>query len=101
MEIYLSELHTRDYRRLFFMLRTGELSLRINTGRWGRLLRQDRICEYCSLNVVEDEFHFLLICPLYTDIRLHYLPRYYHNHSTLVTFYDLLSTTNTFVITNC
>ena len=28
-----------------------------------------RICNKCVLNVIEDEFHFLVICPKYDNIR--------------------------------
>ena len=28
-----------------------------------------RICKQCNLNVVEDEVHLLMECPLYDDIR--------------------------------
>mgnify|MGYP000373918025 CR=1 FL=1 len=35
--------------------------------------RQDRVCKYCknnlNLNVVEDEFHFLIVCPLLKEKR--------------------------------
>ena len=26
----------------------------------------------CQLNVVEDEIHFLTVCPLFDDLRVHY-----------------------------
>lgn len=28
-----------------------------------------RLCEFCDLQVVEDEFHFVFYCPLYCDLR--------------------------------
>jgi len=31
--------------------------------------RRDRICRLCSLGVVEDEDHLLLVCPVHHDIR--------------------------------
>ena len=30
---------------------------------------EERICQLCDLNCVEDEFHFLCICPVYSDLR--------------------------------
>ena len=54
-------------------------SLRIETGRYektkdssgnySKLEKENRICKFCNLRMVEDEFHFLLNCPLYSDIR--------------------------------
>ena len=29
----------------------------------------DRLCKVCSMNSVEDEAHFLLVCLKYTDLR--------------------------------
>ena len=30
----------------------------------------------CTSNSIESEYHFLLVCPLYTDLRRKYLPRF-------------------------
>ena len=40
----------------------------IETGRYSQTERYNRICFHC-LNVVEDEFNFILKCPLYTNLR--------------------------------
>ena len=49
----------------------------------GLTTRVDRICKFClndeNINVVEDECHFLLHCPLYSDIRSTYLNDFLHN----------------------
>ena len=29
----------------------------------------DRLCTLCNLNEVEDEFHFIMACPYYNNIR--------------------------------
>ena len=52
--------------------------LRIETGRYGRdrIDRQDRICTLCSMEL-EDEYHFIIKCPLYQDIRTQYIKEYY------------------------
>ena len=45
-----------------------------------------RVCEFCNLNVTEDEKHFLLSCPFYDDIRYEFF-----NEVTMYnqSFYDL------------
>ena len=56
--------------------------LLIERGSWLRpkLLRNDRICQMCL--IVEDEYHFVLICPLYSTLREHYIkPKYWENPS--------------------
>ena len=47
--------------------------LRIETGRFNNKLKyvppEQRLCEYCSMNKIEDEYHYLVECPLYKDNR--------------------------------
>jgi hypothetical protein len=35
------------------------------------------MCSMCNLNVVEDEYHFILQCEKYIDVRRRYLKKYY------------------------
>ena len=45
-------------------------ALHVDTGRWVDTKREDRLCQVChSSKDVEDEQHFLLSCPAYSDIR--------------------------------
>ena len=44
------------------MLRGGTAALRIETGRWNGLKREERICRQCTMGEIEDEEHFLLRC---------------------------------------
>ena len=98
IETYLLDLNTREFRRLFFLLRTGELPLRINTGRWVGLPKKERICKFCNLHMIEDEYHFVFICPLYTDLRMKYIPTI--NIYSMQTLYQLLSTKNIQLLVN-
>jgi hypothetical protein len=43
--------------------------LAIETGRYSNIPVEQRLCSLCDLNVVENEMHVLLFCPLYADIR--------------------------------
>ena len=61
-------------------MRTGTSFLRIETGRyerqpsengsWENLPVEKRICRVCKTEKVEDELHFLLKCPAYTQARI-------------------------------
>ena len=55
-------------RRQMVRFRGGTNTLRIETGRWEGLQREERICLQC-LQGVEDERHVLLHCNLYSDLR--------------------------------
>ena len=50
-------------------LRCSSHQLLIEERRFSSIPRENRICKLCNLNEIEDEFHFVLICPLYHQIR--------------------------------
>ena len=43
--------------------------LRIETGRYEKIPRNERICSFWTSNQIEDENHFLLDCKAYSQIR--------------------------------
>ena len=49
-------------------LKISNRKLNIGTDRYDKISICDRICPVCGLNI-EDEIHFLLICPKYSLIR--------------------------------
>ena len=61
----------RNHCRILAKFRSGSLPLSIETGRFARpkVPLNERICNLCSSNTVEDEVHFLLKCSLYSDLR--------------------------------
>ena len=68
-EVYVKYLTSRSARSLFAQFRHGILPLRIETGRFRHLQAEERLCELCQLDLVEDEMHFLCICPQYANLR--------------------------------
>jgi len=50
-------------------LRGGSNRLRIETGRWSRIPKEERYCEFCLSGEVEDETHFMLFCLVYEELR--------------------------------
>ena len=79
-EPYLSYVKHEGKRILLFKLRVGIAPLRIETGRYEshvesltcqqkKGINEDlRICQ-CCFGGVENEFHFLLVCPIYAMLR--------------------------------
>ena len=47
------------------------IPLAVETGRYSRpqIPLNERLCKFCNTNSVENEIHFLMLCPLYSDIR--------------------------------
>ena len=68
--------------------------LRIETGRWSRPVtpRNDRKCETC--NKLDDEYHFLLECNLYTDNRNRYIKKYYWRRPSMLKCIELMTSCN-------
>ena len=52
----------KELRRIMAKLRGGTVELRVETGRWIKLKRDDRVCGQCSLREVENVEHFVLRC---------------------------------------
>ena len=65
----------------------------IEKGRYGDIPGEYRTCFYCK-SPVEDELHFEIICPLYTHLRIQFLPAYVLNQSSSEQFYTIMSSQN-------
>ena len=37
------------------------------------------MCSLCIMNILEDEYHFVLVCPFYSTIKDKYIKPYYYN----------------------
>ncbi len=59
----------RHERSLLSQLRYGILQIRLETGRYKSEKRTDRLCKICNEGVLEDQYHFVLRCPIYNDRR--------------------------------
>ena len=59
---------SRGKRSPLAQLRLGILPLKIETGRFSNLDREERLCDFCK-DAVEDEIHFLFHCGLYHEFR--------------------------------
>ena len=74
---YLDIITFRKFRFALAKLRTSSHRLEVEMGRWARPERiafENRKCKHCQ--ILEDEFHFILECPLYSNIRTLYVKRY-------------------------
>ena len=91
---YLNIFCTRILRNAFARLRLSSHTLRIETGRYSRarLERHERVCQICDSSDIEDEYHFILICPTYTNIRLKFISKYYIRRPSMFKFVSLMQT---------
>ena len=91
---YINKLDNIKYRQVLAKLRLSSHRLNIEVGRHNSIARHERKCTLCTLNDIEDEYHFVLRCPLYADIRRNYIPIYYSRHPSMSKFISLLQTDN-------
>ena len=73
----------------------------IEVGRWNKpkkIPTNERKCLKC--NAMEDEYHFLLVCPLYNALRNEYVNKYYHQYPSHENFTRLLTNPRIDVIRN-
>lgn len=100
LEKYL-EIHLdRKYVTTLSRFRTSSHSLFIESGRYDGTPREQRLCKSCTMNAIESEYHFLLVCPNYKDLRKKYFKPYFCHWPTLNKFRTLMSSTSKYVINN-
>ena len=75
-------------------LRLSSHQLLIETGRHKNVERKNRKRTLCNLNEIEDEFHFILVCPFYKEIREMYLKKYYCKKPSMYKLIELLNSSS-------
>ena len=88
---YLDSINIRKFRTALTRFRVSSHRLAVETGRWHKpqpIEINERKCLIC--NSLEDEFHFIFECPLYSDIRQKYIKKYYWKKPCIPKFTDLL-----------
>ena len=85
----------RNQRRYMAMFRAGSLPLALETGRYSRppVPVENRLCRYCDLGLVETEKHFLMKCPLYSDLRFDL----FHQCSNFIENFDFMTEDDKFI----
>ena len=91
---YLTVLDNFKHRQAISKMRLSSHKLNIEKGRYTGVPRNDRKCELCNKNDIEDEYHFMIVCDVYNDLRREYIPSYYINRPSVYKFTLLLNVKN-------
>jgi hypothetical protein len=67
-------------------------SLKVEKGGHQNIPKRQQVCIHC--NVIEDEYHFILTCPLYFDLRNKFIKKYYWFKPSTYKLIQFLSTYN-------
>ena len=100
-EIYLYDVDIPQHRIALSRFKILTHNLEIEVGRRTNTDPELRLCKFsCTLgtNVVEDEYHFLLIWPMYSNIRDDNLTEYIVQSPTSQKFVSLMQETNVTVV---
>ena len=99
LQPYLDILNVTKIRNSLARLRLSSHRLCIETGRWTKPISTpliDRKCTFCT--ILEDEYHFVMECSLYIELRKNYLPSYYIRRPNMYKFIELINSENASII---
>jgi len=74
----------RYERSLLAKFRCGILQLKIETGRFNQTKLEDRLCDICNNDEIEDEYHFLCNCAKYSSLRASLFRKVSDHHECFV-----------------
>ena len=86
-EKYVETLPFRDRQRISKLLCSNH-HLEVEKGRHNNIERGNRLCKMCSMGAIEDEKHFLDVCPAYEELRTKIIPPGSGNISTQIVSQD-------------
>jgi hypothetical protein len=87
IETYLNSINKPLYIRTLASLRMGNLPIRVNTGRYEHLPKDERTCTYCDDGTIDDEYHLIVKCKFTQSERVQYIQEF--SQSDLNSFYKL------------
>ncbi len=91
LEKYLSVL-PMSLRIPLCKFRTSNHKLPIEKGRYTNILRHQRVCNKCELNKLGDEYHLLLECTWYNNLREKHIPSKFWKRPNTFKFGTLVNT---------
>ena len=87
---YLDKITVKKFQTSLSRLRLSSHRLHVETGRWKKPVTtpfNERKCVIC--NLLEDEFHFVLECSIYKELRKQYIAKYYWIRPNMMKFIEL------------
>ena len=95
LQNYLTKSLTYKVKTAICKLRCSAHKLSIEQGRYMSVERNQRLCLMCNLSDIEDEFHFILKCPIYKDLRKKYIKPRCQSRPSVFELIQLFNTSST------
>ena len=85
-----------DMRAALSKIRLSSHTFMVERGRWSKPKIEyiDRKCILCIKNDIQDEYHILMICPYFKELRHKYINKHYYIRPSMFKFQELLNTVN-------
>ena len=94
-QTYLENISVKKFQQNMSRLRVSSHRLEIEAGRWTKPVKTPLVKRKCKMcNVLEDEFHFILECPLYRDLRRELISKYFWRRPNMPKFVELCMSEN-------
>ena len=93
LQYYLSKFIPVHLRKCITKFRLSSHNLAIETGRYIATDRSKRICFSC-VDEIEDEYHFILVCPLHNSLRKQHIKPYNWKNPSVYKRIKLLKNNN-------
>lgn len=91
-----------NLRKVYIKFRCRNVSkLPVEAGCYLNIQFDERICTKCNLNVIGDEFHYVLICPFFENERKQFLKKFFYNHPSTIKFNDLFNSKDKVLLNLC
>jgi exonuclease III len=97
---YLTIIKNQKYRIAFTKFICSAHNLEIEVGRYHNIPRNERTCKLCNQKQVENEYHFMLTCPIYSHLRKRFLPGSFTSFPNKQALYRMFKTNNPKLICN-
>jgi hypothetical protein len=94
LQYYLRKSFRENLIHYLSKYRLSSHKLAIEQGRYNKTERSRRACKYCNLDKVEDEYHFILECLHYGNLRSVYIKKYYYLRPSTFKLIQLISIRN-------
>jgi len=101
LQPYYRIINIKKFRVCLTQLRVSSHRLQIEAGRWNKpesIPLNERKCNFC--NKIEDEYHFMLECILYRELRVKFIPRYYRMHPNMFKLIELFKSNDVSIVKN-
>ena len=89
-ENYLDFIANKKYKVAFTRFRLSSHDLQIERGRYENIARAERICKCWNMSKIENEYHFLLVCPLFAELRRKFFKPYFCHWPNINKFDSLM-----------